>query len=99
MDKFNRARPRKWIWTFVAFLFFAGAGFGGAKGISLLLGGLFSRSNLDRIAYHYAKNHTMADLAVDEALIVSLDFNSKQPRMFSKYFDKASPGTYSEKAW
>lgn len=77
LDKFNRARPRKWIWTFVAFFVFLGVGFGGAKGISLVLGGLFSRENLDKIAEKYAKEFHMKDLVSDEALIVSLDFNTK----------------------
>jgi hypothetical protein len=76
LEKFHRARPRKWIYTVVGFFIFIGAGFGSAKGISVLLGGLFSRKNLDKIAAEYAKNYTMSDLAVDEALIVSLDFNS-----------------------
>ena len=38
----------------------------------------------------------MKDLVVDEALIVSLDFNSRKPKMFSKYFDEIQPGFYSE---
>jgi hypothetical protein len=76
MEKFNRKRPRKWIYTIAAFMVFLAAGFGGAKGISVLLGGLFTRKNLDKIAEHYAGAYKMKDLAVDEALIVSLDFDS-----------------------
>lgn len=73
-----------------------GAGFAGAKGISVLLGGLFSRKNLDKIALEYAKDYKMKDLVTDETLIVSLDYNSQQPRMYSKYFDRTASGVYNQ---
>lgn len=77
LERFHRRRPNKWIWTFVTLILGIAAGFGGAKGISVLLGGLFSRKNLDKIAKEYAKDYKMKDLVTDEALIVSLDYNSQ----------------------
>jgi hypothetical protein len=54
LEKFQRARPRKWIYTLIGFVVFLISGFAGAKGISVLIGGLFSRKNLDGIAKFYA---------------------------------------------
>lgn len=98
LEKFQRKRPRKWLWTFLAVVVGLGVGFGGAKGIAVLFGGLYSRAGMDRISNLYAEKYHMKDLAVDEALIVALDYNSMEPRFYSKYFDAASPGIYNQTA-
>ena len=98
LEKFHRKRPRKWLWTFLAVFLGLIVGFGGAKGIAVLFGGLYSRSGMDRITNLYAENLKMKDLVPSEVLIVALDYNSMEPRFYSKYFDRIAPGTYNQSA-
>lgn len=98
LESFHRRRPRKWLWTFLAIFVGAGLGFGGGRFLPVLFGGLFSRAGMDRISNKYAGKYRMDDLAADEVLIVALDYNSIEPRMYSKYFDRVSSGIYNQTA-
>jgi hypothetical protein len=62
--------------TFVGFLVFFITGFATAKGLSILFGSLFNRSELDRFSKMYLKDYKMKDLVADEVLALSLDYNS-----------------------
>jgi patatin-like phospholipase/acyl hydrolase len=40
-------------------------------------------------------NLTFEDLAVEELMAISYEYNSKNPRFFSKYFLESDPGRYN----
>jgi hypothetical protein len=98
LETFHRKRPRKWLWTILAVIIGAGLGFGGGSFIPVLFGGLYSREGMDRISNYYAGAHKMNDLAADEVMIVALDYNSMEPRMYSKYFERVAGGIYNQTA-
>lgn len=87
-------QPRKWI-VFVAFILF---GFLIAQIIPALVYKLahskYSRASLDKIMVDYLGEANIKDAVSDEVLVVAYDYNSQQPRFFSKYFSNEDAGIY-----
>ena len=55
---------------------------------------LYSRAGLDSMLNIYFGNLGFNDILTNELLVNSYDFNSKQPRFFSKYFMQHDKGNY-----
>ena len=45
----------------------------------------------------YLGHASFSQILTDETLIVSYDYNSQQPRFYSKYFSKINPKIYDVK--
>ena len=93
-DDYYRQQPRKWI-VFVAFIFL---GFLISEFIPALIYKLahskYSRASLDNIMQEYLGAANIKDVISDEVLVVAYDYNSQQPRFFSKYFSNEDAGIY-----
>jgi patatin-like phospholipase/acyl hydrolase len=55
---------------------------------------LYDRAGLELQLNKYYGNLTFNDILTNELLVNSYDFNSKQPRFFSKYFMQHDQGNY-----
>ena len=59
--------------------------------------GALDRSGLDFLVSDFLGDFTWSDIIVDDLLVNTYEFNSKQPRFVSKYFVHLEPGLYSYK--
>ena len=55
---------------------------------------LYDRTGLDLLAEEKLGNTTWNDILVDDLMITAYEYNSKQPRFYSKYFNRMDPGFY-----
>jgi len=55
----------------------------------------YDRSGLDSIMTDYYGGKNVEDAITDEVLIVAYEYNSQQPRFYSKYFTNQDPGIYN----
>jgi patatin-like phospholipase/acyl hydrolase len=55
---------------------------------------LYKRDLLEKIMKEYLGEVNIKDALTDELLVVAYDYNSQQPRMFSKYFSQVDPAIY-----
>jgi patatin-like phospholipase/acyl hydrolase len=56
---------------------------------------LYDRSGLDELTKVKLGNYTWNDILVDDLMITAYEYNSKQPRFYSKYFNRIDPGFYN----
>jgi len=63
--------------------------------LSLVSSATYDRSGLEEGTEIYFKNKTWDDIAVDELVVNAYEFNSQQPRFYSKYFRHAKKGTHN----
>ena len=54
----------------------------------------YSRESLDNIMKELLGDFDIEEAITDELLVVAYDYNSQQPRFFSKYFAKEDAGIY-----
>lgn len=54
----------------------------------------YSRASLDNIMQELLGDAHINDAITDELLVVAYDYNSQQPRFFSKYFSNEDAGIY-----
>ena len=62
--------------------------------ISTATNAVYDRSGLEEGTQIYFQNRTFDDIAIDELVINAYEFNSQQPRFYSKYFRKTRKGTH-----
>ena len=62
--------------------------------ISGLTNAIYNRSGLEEGVMKYFQNRTFEDIAIDELVINAYEFNSQQPRFFSRYFTHTRKGTH-----
>ena len=55
---------------------------------------LFDRSGLDSLSLDKLGNNSWNDILQQDLIITSYEYNSKQPRFYSKYFNNLNPGLY-----
>jgi patatin-like phospholipase/acyl hydrolase len=67
--------------------------------LQFLLYAKYDRSGMDSVLQEKFTNLTFNDIAVDELLIPSYEFNQDQPRFYSKYFLNRDPGVYNISLW
>jgi patatin-like phospholipase/acyl hydrolase len=58
---------------------------------------LYSRASLDNIMRKLLGNFTVSQVLTDELLVVAYDYNSNEPRLYSKYFAMREPLIYDLK--
>ena len=64
------------------------------RGIHTLNNSKYSRASLDKIMKVLVGKHLISDALTDELLIVAYDYNSQQPRFYSKMFANIEPNIY-----
>ena len=57
----------------------------------------YKRDGLDQKLLEYIGDNTFDDIAIDDLVIASYDYNSRSPRFFSKYMAHKYPTIYSVK--
>ena len=57
----------------------------------------YDRSSLDTIMVNLLGQYNITETISDEVLIVAYDYNSQEPRFFSKYFAHKDPNIYNMK--
>ena len=62
--------------------------------IHTLLNAKYSRHSLDNIMRKLVGKYRISDALTDELLIVAYDYNSQEPRFFSKIFSHLNPHVY-----
>jgi len=61
---------------------------------SQLNSSLYKRSNLEKIMDDYLGAYNVEDVLTDEILIVAYDYNSQEPRFYSKYYSDQDKAIY-----
>jgi patatin-like phospholipase/acyl hydrolase len=61
------------------------------KGINMLTHSSYNRAGLDKIMTDLLGEYHIKDTLADDTLIVAYDYNSQEPRFFSKYFSLHNP--------
>lgn len=67
--------------------------------LQTLLFAKYDRSGMEDVARDEFTTTTFDQLAVDELLIPSFEFNQNEPRFYSKYFREKDPGIYDLPIW
>ena len=93
-EKYYREQPRKWI----VLIIFIILGCLIAQFLPALIYKLahskYNRASLDKIMKDLLGKAHLKDALTDETLVVAYDYNSQQPRFFSKYFSMEDAGIY-----
>lgn len=55
----------------------------------------YSRKSLDNIMHKLLGDFNFDDIVTDELLVVAYEYNSQEPRFFSKYFAHQDPEIYN----
>ena len=85
---------KKWYVMFAGIAISGLLGFIVPKLMTMLSNAKYYRTALDDIAAEYYGDMKIAEMLGDEVLIVAYDYNSRQPRFFSKWFDSMDEGIY-----
>ena len=62
--------------------------------INMLSNSLYDRTNIEKIMVEFLGDSYFGDALTDELLVVAYDYNSQEPRFFSKYFSVQNAGIY-----
>lgn len=76
----------KWVVLGIFILFGLIVGYYAPQYIYKARNGLYDRTGLDEMMEAYYGDKTVEDALTDEILIVAYEYNSQQPRFYSKYF-------------
>ena len=85
-SKYKANTHRKWILVILGAFVGVFLGFFIPKIWAKLTKSAYSREGLEKVMYENLGNHTINQAITDETLIVAYDYNSQEPRLFSKYF-------------
>jgi len=55
---------------------------------------IYDRSGLDAVTKEKLGPYGWNNIIVDDLIITAYEYNSKQPRFYSKYFNRLDPGFY-----
>jgi hypothetical protein len=82
---YSKGKPKKWV-VLICFLVLGGLGGWGIPNLELMLSSSkFSRSSLDNVMYGYFGGKKSPDMLTNELMVISYEYNSQEPRFFSKY--------------
>ena len=84
---YQRQQPRRWV-VLILFLILGGAiGYYAPTITNFLSVAMYDRKSLDQVMYEYLGGITLKQVISDEVMLVAYDYNSQQPRFYSKTFD------------
>jgi len=92
--KYNENRSMKWVVTIIFFLIGCTLGYEVPKITNMLSSSKYSRTNLDALMKTLLGEYGFNDIVTQELLVVAYEYNSQEPRFFSKYFAHQDPGIY-----
>ena len=91
---YERNKPKQWVvlifGTIVGLLIGAYV----PSLVNMLLNSLYSRKQLDKIMKDLLGDYKISEALTDEIMITAYEYNSQQPRFYSKYFAKRNPDIY-----
>ena len=93
-EEYDKNRPKKWVVFAIGLLIGFILGIEIPKWSSFLLNAKYSRGSLDQIMKDLLGAYNVKDALTDELLIVAYDYNSQEPRFYSKYFSLIDPAIY-----
>lgn len=93
-QKYKALSFRKW--TVFAFGLFVGSvlGFAIPWAVNKVTHSSYNRASLDNIMKTLLGDFKIKETLSDEVLLVAYDYNSQEPRFFSKYFSNEDPNIY-----
>jgi len=94
--KFEKDRFKKWIVCLVGVFIGGILGWTLPKITTVLTRSVFDRAGLDRLTKELLPGAMVNDAVTDEVLVCAYDYNSQQPRFYSKYFSNDQPGIYEK---
>lgn len=92
---YERDRPKKWCCCIVLGIIGLLVGFLGPFITDFLTDSAMQRKGLDDLAEKYYGDTKITDALPHEVLMVAYNYNDRQPRLFSKRFNKDDPGIYN----
>lgn len=92
--KYNENRSMKWVVTIIFFLIGCTLGYEVPKITNMLSSSKYSRVNLDALMKKLLGEYGFNDIVTQELLVVAYEYNSQEPRFFSRYFAHQDPGIY-----
>ena len=87
-------KNRKWKLLAFGIVLGTALGFGIPKLTNLLSNSLYQRDKLDDIMSEYLGHGKFDQLLTNETVIFAYEYNSQEPRFYSKYFEKWNPASY-----
>ena len=92
---YERNAPKQWIVLALGLILGAVIGTVLPSLVNKLTHSLYSRTSLDSIMKTLLGSYTIDQVLTDEIMIVAYDYNSQQPRFYSKYFAERNPQVYN----
>ena len=92
--KYYEQRSLKWVVTIIFFLIGCTLGYEVPKITNMLSSSKYSRKNLDAMMKNLLGSYGFMDILTQELLVVAYEYNSQEPRFYSKYFTHQDPGIY-----
>ena len=94
--KFERDRYKKWFVAMVGVLIGGFLGYTIPTITSVLTRSMYDRAGLDKLTLDLLPDFKVYDASPDEVLICAYEYNSQQPRFYSKYFARQYPYIYDQ---
>ena len=85
-SKYERHRPLKWAVTLVFLIIGLLIANFLPPAINFLFGARYNRYKLEKLMYDKLGAAGINDVLTDEIIIVAYDYNSQEPRFYSKFF-------------
>ena len=95
--KIKRDQRKKWAICIILSIIGFIIGYIGPTTFAFLSKAKYKREKLEKIMNDYLGHANFGQILTDETLIVAYDYNSQQPRFYSKYFSKINPKIYDVK--
>jgi hypothetical protein len=94
-NKYHETKGRKWIVMLIGTALFAGLGFYLMPKLYALTHSSYDRKGIESICERMFGNVNIDDALTDEVMIVSFEYNSHTPRLFTKWFAKQDNATFN----
>jgi patatin-like phospholipase/acyl hydrolase len=94
-NEYMSNRFKKWFVFGFGVVLSVGLAYATTEFVSVATNAVYDRSGLEEGTDQYFGNRTFDDIAVDELMINAYEFNSQQPRFYSKYFRKTRKGSHN----
>jgi len=92
--KYHEQRSLKWVVVIIFFFIGLTLGYEVPKITNMLTSSKYSRKNLDIMMKKLLGEFGFDEALTQELLVVAYEYNSQEPRFYSKYFRHQDPGIY-----
>ena len=94
---YEKNRYKKWVVTLLGVLIGSILGLAIPGIHTILTNSLYERKAIEGLMEELIGGKNISEAMTDELLIVAYDYNSKQPRLYSKHFSEMDSGIYDVK--